>query len=187
MIATIAAVLAVFVLTDRPAFAASQANVYGAVSAMNAFSLSKLPASQWDPQLAAMSADGVQLVRSDADWGTIEPDAPGAAGPVWQFGSTDAWVAALATHGLTWQPILDYDNSWATAVGDHADFAAFAQAVVQRYGVGGSFWAEQSGAARRAGADRRALERGERTAVVHQPRGLRAPVRGDPGRDSRSR
>ena len=127
---------------DPSRYGTIQPSRYGAISAMNGFALSELPRSQWNRQLAAMHADGVQLVRSDADWGTIEPQAPGTSRPSWQFSSTDVWVAALASHHLTWQPILDYDNSWAQAVNDIPAFASFGQAVAARYGIGGSFWAQ---------------------------------------------
>ena len=41
----------------------------------------------------------------------------------------------------TWEPVLDYNNTWATAVGDNTDFAAYAAAVAARYGPAGTFWA----------------------------------------------
>jgi hypothetical protein len=108
---------------------------------MNAYSLSELPAGEWSRQLAAMSLHGVRLVRSDADWGTIQPDAPVHNRPRWKFARYDRWVAALAYHRLTWQPILDYNNSWAQAVKNNTAFAAFGRAVAARYGANGSFWA----------------------------------------------
>lgn len=123
-----------------PALASVQANPHGAVSAMNGASLSKLPSSQWGPHLSAMHQSGVQMVRSDAAWSDIEPQAPTSSGPGWQWTKYDAWVAALASHHLTWQPIIDYDTSWANAITDNADFATFAAAVAARYGAGGSFW-----------------------------------------------
>jgi hypothetical protein len=50
-------------------------------------------------------------------------------------------VSSLAAHGLTWQPILDYNSPWARADLDSRDFSAFAQAVAARYGASGTFWA----------------------------------------------
>ena len=87
-----------------------------------------------------MQRQGVQTVRSDAPWVNIEPQAPTANGPTWQWATMDAWVTALAQNHLTWEPILDYNNSWANAVNDNTDFAAYAQAVAARYGQGGTFW-----------------------------------------------
>jgi polysaccharide biosynthesis protein PslG len=140
----VAAVLAAALacLTTVSARAAVPTPAQGEISGMNAYSLSELPPSQWNLQLAAMRANGVQSVRSDADWGTIEPDAPGPSGPSWQFAYYDTWVSALASNHLTWEPILDYDNSWAMAVRNNPAFAAFGQAVAARYGVNGSFWAQ---------------------------------------------
>src|ERR1700683_3313116 len=111
-------------LTVGSAAATSQASASGVISAMNGESLSELPASDWNLQLTAMAAHGVQVVRSDADWGTIEPNPPRPSGPSWQFASTDAWGAALASHHLRWQPILDYNTSWTVATNDDNAFAS---------------------------------------------------------------
>lgn len=127
---------------------AAQAATPAVISAVNGFSASKLPLDELNPQLAAMQSRGVTMVRSDAPWATIEPAPPGPTGHVWQWAMTDAWVAALAAHHLTWQPVLDYSVWWAKtcpgfcAPSDDGTYAAFAQAVAARYGVGGSFWAE---------------------------------------------
>jgi len=136
------AVLALVCLTTAGASAAVRGNQYGVISSMNGFSLSEASPAEWGPQLAAMQQNGVQEVRSDAAWGVIEPNAPAAGGPTFQFASTDAWVTALALNHITWEPILDYNNTWAVAAWDKADFATFAQAVAARYGAGGSFWAQ---------------------------------------------
>jgi hypothetical protein len=118
------------------------------ISAMNGFSAARLPPPQLDPQLAAMQANGVQVVRSDAAWAVIEPQPPGPYGHDWQFSQTDAWVTELATHNLRWEPILDYSVRWAkTCSGfcppdDDGAYATFAQAVAARYGANGSFWSE---------------------------------------------
>jgi len=112
------------------------------ISAMNAYALSELSAKHWGRQLAAMRASGVELVRTDVDWGTIEPQAPSGGHHSWQFSYYDGWVKALAIHHLTWQPILDDNTSWAQAVKKNAAFAAFGQAVAARYGENGSFWVQ---------------------------------------------
>jgi hypothetical protein len=126
----------------------AQAATPSMISAINGFSAWQLPAAELGPQLAAIQAHGVSMVRSDAPWGIIEPAPPGALGHVWQWATTDAWVAALAAHHLTWEPILDYSVWWAKtcpgfcAPSSDGTYAAFAQAVASRYGVGGSFWAQ---------------------------------------------
>jgi hypothetical protein len=138
--AATAVILAALSMTTAVASAAPKANRYGVISSINGFSLFHSPQSQWTAQLSAMQQDGVQMVRSDAPWSNIEPTAPTVNGPVWQFGAIDAWVIALAQNHLTWEPVLDYNNTWANAATDNADFAAYAAAVAARYGPGGTFW-----------------------------------------------
>ncbi|HEY1522613.1 MAG TPA: hypothetical protein VGF70_06335 [Solirubrobacteraceae bacterium] len=127
---------------------AAQAATPPAISAVNAFSALQLPLAGLTPQLAAIQGHGVTTVRGDAPWGQIEPAPPGPLGHVWQWATTDARVAALAAHHLTWQPVLDYSVWWAKtcpgfcAPSSNSTYAAFAQAVAARYGAGGSFWAQ---------------------------------------------
>jgi hypothetical protein len=121
-----------------------------AVSAINGEEASALPASQLNEQLAAMSADGVQVVRSDAAWSSVEPNAPTSAGPDYDFTEMDAWVAALADNNLTWEPIIDYAVAWAKPAdcsgfcppADPETYATYAAAVAARYGAGGTFWSQ---------------------------------------------
>jgi hypothetical protein len=82
------------------------------------------------------------MVRSDAPWAAIEPQAPSASGPTFRFASTDAWVGALARNDLRWEPILDYGTSWGNPITTYLAFEAYARAVATRYGTGGSFWTE---------------------------------------------
>jgi hypothetical protein len=130
------------------ATSAAQASTPPAISAVNGFAALQLPLDELTPQLAAMQANHVTTVRGDAPWNQIEPAPPGPLGHVWQWATTDAWVTALAAHHLTWQPVLDYSAWWAKtcsgfcAPTDDSTYAAFAQAVAARYGVGGSFWAQ---------------------------------------------
>ncbi len=138
--AAVAVILAALSMTAAGASAAPQANRYGVISSINGFSLFHSPQSQWGPQLSAMQEQAVQMVRSDAPWSNIEPQAPIAGVPTWNFAAIDAWVTSLAQHHLTWEPVLDYNNTWANAVTDSADFAVFAAAVAARYGPGGTFW-----------------------------------------------
>jgi hypothetical protein len=118
------------------------------VSAMNGYAASQLPRNQFDQQLAAMQANGVRVVRADAPWANIEPLPPGPAGPTYQFAQTDALVSALATHHLTWEPLIDFSVWWAKtcpgmcAPSSDATYATFAQTIAARYGVHGSFWAQ---------------------------------------------
>jgi hypothetical protein len=103
-----------------------------------------------EQQLGAMQAEGVRIVRTDASWGGAQPAPPSPSGPGYQFAQFDALVTELASHDMTWLPIIDYSTPWAESVaGDpfsppvsDGPYAAYAQAVAARYGDGGSFWAE---------------------------------------------
>jgi hypothetical protein len=94
---------------------------------------------------------GVELLRQDFDWAQIEPR-PG----VFHFGAYDALLTATAKTGMRVLAVLDGPSpAWAEASPrscttlsvveecpprSMASFAAFAAAVVRRYGPGGSFW-----------------------------------------------
>jgi len=101
--------------------------------------------------LDQMAAGGIQVVRRDASWGGSEPRAPDGAHH-YDWTSTDVTAGTLAAHGLTWYPILDYAAPWAATIpGDPmsgprpetiGDYAAYAAAFAQRYGLDGTFWSE---------------------------------------------
>jgi hypothetical protein len=99
-------------------------------------------------QLQAVRATGATLVRSDALWEATEPHAPDAGRHRYDWAFDDAIAGALAAHGLTWLPILDYSAPWAQSIPgqDHspprgdADYAAYAAAFARRYGADGDFW-----------------------------------------------
>lgn len=139
-----AVLLAAGVLTP-----AAQANTPPSGLGVNAWYLFwEMPQSQWNAQLNEMAADGIELVRADAYWSSVEPNAPGSNGPQYNWTSTDAIATALAQHGLRWLPIIDYSAPWAESVpgnlksppDDDAAYAAYAAAVVARYGPDGTFW-----------------------------------------------
>jgi hypothetical protein len=107
-----------------------------------------------DEHLARIAAGGVDFVRANIDWPRLEPDAPRAGEHAYHFDGLDAWVRALAHHGLTWAPAImgvptpqwAVDRDAAAACGlraypaRNADFAALAGAIAERYGRGGAFW-----------------------------------------------
>lgn len=131
---------------SRADTSAQNKNFFG----MNAEYVFKLPQDQWDPHLAAIAALGVGEVRTDAFWSEVEQQAPVDGQHRYDWAVPDTIMAALARHGLRWQPILDYStpwdgtlagpDRWKSAPADPSDFAAFAAAFAQRYGTGGSFW-----------------------------------------------
>jgi len=134
----------------RPAAAAAATGSADGFYGVNVGDLFRLPQSEWDAHLDTMAASGVQVVRLGAWWSDLEPGPPvdGVRTYAWQ--DVDQQVAALARHGIRWEPLLCFSATWGSQVpGDYtaapanpADFAAFAAALTARYGPGGSFWGE---------------------------------------------
>ena len=96
------------------------------------------------PQLARFRAAGIQWVREDFVWARIERE-PGQ----FHWRETDALMGAAAAEETNVLAILTYAPGWAS--GDFSGdtfrppldpdrYAAFARAVVERYGHGGAFW-----------------------------------------------
>jgi len=95
---------------------------------------------------------GVQILRQTFDWSTIEP----SRGRL-RLGMTDRFVLAAARHGMAVLPILFNAPRWATGkarpMGSNvvdppraqSNMAAFARAMVRRYGPGGSLWRQNRG------------------------------------------
>jgi hypothetical protein len=117
---------------------------------VNPGDLFKLPQSQWDGQLQSIADDGVQVVRMGAWWSDLEPAPPVNGVHHYSWSDVDQQVAALARHNLQWEPLLCFSATWGSTIpGDYSgapdgtqNFALFSAALVQRYGPGGSFWAE---------------------------------------------
>jgi polysaccharide biosynthesis protein PslG len=108
-------------------------------------------AAQVEEQLDAMQADGVKLARTDAFWGAAEPQAPAGGEHRYDWAFADRVAGSLASHGLTWLPIIAYSAPWAASVPGNDkgaptsadDYAAYARAFTERYGREGRFWAER--------------------------------------------
>jgi hypothetical protein len=117
---------------------------------VNPGDLFKLPQSQWDAHLSAIADDGVQVVRMGAWWSDLEPGPPVDGQHRYSWSDVDQQVAALARHGLRWEPLLCFSATWGSKIdGDYTaapasadNFAAFAGALAKRYGPDGSFWHE---------------------------------------------
>ncbi|HEY2601372.1 MAG TPA: hypothetical protein VGI67_07450 [Thermoleophilaceae bacterium] len=149
LIAAVAsAAFALGCLSAAPAGAAVGPGFYG----MDAQWVFNTPQSTWATQLGAIAGSGLTTVRTDARWSNAEATAPSASGQhSYDWGLFDAIVGALAQQGLRWMPTLDYPPPWAQenpsdmgsemTTGHVADFLAYTRALVQRYGIGGSFWA----------------------------------------------
>lgn len=107
-----------------------------------------------DRQLAAVEAGGLSFVRAPFDWTQVEPKPPPRGRATYDFHRTDAWVAALARHRLTWylQGIGVPTPRWAASPasarvcgyratpGAVGPFAALMARMAKRYGARGSFW-----------------------------------------------
>lgn len=96
------------------------------------------------PQLEKMRRAGIGWIREDFLWERIEPS-PGA----FDWDRTDELMGAAARAGVDVLAILDYSAPWASSdpagdtsypPADPSRFAAYARAVVDRYGEGGTFW-----------------------------------------------
>ena len=110
-----------------------------------------------DEHLTRIAAGGIDFVRANIDWPRLEPETPRRREHGFDFAGLDAWVAALARHGLTWAPAVmgvptppwAVDRNAAKVCGLRAfparngDFAALAGALARRYGRGGTFWRER--------------------------------------------
>jgi hypothetical protein len=107
-----------------------------------------------DAQAQLMVRSGVESVRVVFNWAQAQP----APGPI-SFAQTDAVVRVAATRGLRVLPIVMYAPAWASAspgsaafslsVRNSGAYAAYAAALVARYGPRGSFWAQNPGVPRR--------------------------------------
>jgi hypothetical protein len=96
--------------------------------------------------MSSQAAIGVQAIRQTFDWSTIERQ-PG----VYDLTYHDGYVAKAAAHGIRILPVLFNPPSFhrpghrrATCPPrGNAAFVRFAQALVLRYGPGGSLWRER--------------------------------------------
>jgi hypothetical protein len=99
--------------------------------------------------LQAQSRLGIGLIRQTFDWAGIER-APGQ----YDFSYHDEFVAAAAAHGITILPILHNaprfhlgrtHSRFSCPPKSNKPFAAYARALVRRYGPRGTLWAERPG------------------------------------------
>jgi hypothetical protein len=98
---------------------------------------------------------GIGIARISLHWGAVEPNPPLLGAHRYFFDSFDPTVAALARSRVRLALLLLGAPVWArdiggtlscnrrlAAPGSPSDFAAYAAAVTERYGRGGSFWRE---------------------------------------------
>ena len=105
------------------------------------------PAIQ-DAQFGLMRKAGVETVRRVFSWDAAQP----TQGQPPNFADTDALVARAARNDIEILAIVMYAPAWARQSADdpaspprdNADYVAFLDALVARYGPSGSFWAEHT-------------------------------------------
>jgi hypothetical protein len=89
-----------------------------------------------------MAKNGAQSARTAFSWSVMQPEAGGE----FDFSQSDRLVADATARGIDLLPILTSTPLWARAdmndwwPREASAFAAFADALVRRYGRGGSFW-----------------------------------------------
>ncbi len=99
--------------------------------------------------LAVARYAGATHGRIDFPWDTVQPHGPADHNYSW----TDKAVTALVSQGITPTPMLGYSAPWAAYLPgntkspprDIAQYAAFAQLMVQRYSPQGTFWKKHPG------------------------------------------
>ena len=150
LIAALTACLAVSAL----AFAAAGASADDRFGT-NASFLWSTPQSSWAPKVQEMQQDGIQVARALAPWDIVEHNAPVNGVHTYTWSPVDAIVSVLAARHILWQPTIAYSAPWAASQrsllgqpnlfsppANNADYAAYAQALVKRYGPNGAFWSE---------------------------------------------
>ncbi len=66
-----------------------------------------------DMQLSAASSEGVRLVREDALWAEVEPNAPVNGVHTYNWAPLDFVEKNLAKYHMQWEPIIDDSAPWA--------------------------------------------------------------------------
>jgi hypothetical protein len=159
---TLAAVLLLALLLAAPAPASARKVPRGWLGVI-ADGPMTVAGSQLGPEWDLMATTGVESVRTAFFWPTAQPYASAAEVPPAEagryrdaqgvptdFSAYDATVLAAALRRLPVLPIVTGTPGWAgDPAGDHAspprdpaDYARFLTALVERYGPGGSLWAE---------------------------------------------
>jgi hypothetical protein len=111
-----------------------------------------------DSQQAAlwnlMAESGVETVRTEFSWAAAQP----VGGEAPSFAATDRVVALAAARRISVLPIIIRTPTWAARDPGRGqaspparpeDYVAYLEAVVRRYGPGGSFWSERPDLPRR--------------------------------------
>ncbi len=97
---------------------------------------------------------GIKVVRTDASWAGAEPSPPENEVHTYRWAHFDTIAKTLALRNQRWYALINSSPTWANDGDENghpanfapprnpAYFAAFAKAFTQRFGEGGTFWAE---------------------------------------------
>jgi hypothetical protein len=120
---------------------------------MNIQGLLFMSSAQRLPLMASLRSAGIDVVRVDAYWQEVEPQAPDLSGVhTYNWSLYDSLETDLASKGIRWQPMSNMSSYWAATCiesapypWDIAQYANFAAQVAQRYGgepsgFRGDFW-----------------------------------------------
>src|SRR5436190_200801 len=136
-------VAAVCACAITPPAEAASVRFYGVVHDRG---VATAPAATQDQQFALMKSTGVRTARKVISWAEAQP----TQGQPPTFTDTDALIARAARNDVEILPIVMYAPAWARKDPDNfvspprhdADYVAYLNALVARYGPSGSFWSE---------------------------------------------
>jgi hypothetical protein len=146
ILAALAALLAAL-LAAAPAAQAARAVPQGFFGVMYDHGVATAPAELQDGQWDLMASSGVESVRTVFSWAAAQPDGRGS--PI-GFDQTDPVVRRAALRNVQVLPVVFYAPRWARAYRNRftsppvrrADYVTYLAALIDRYGPGGKFWAE---------------------------------------------
>jgi hypothetical protein len=135
----------VLLLAVAPAAEAAKRRVpQGFFGAMYDRGVASAPEADQDEQNALMARSGVESARAVFSWAAAQPqpDQPP------DLSQTDALVARMTRRGIRVLPVVISTPEWARRYPDLAaspptslnDYAGYLRALIERYGLAGSFW-----------------------------------------------
>ncbi len=142
-----AALIALAVLALAPSAQAARSVPQGFFGVMWDHGVANAPADVQDAQWDLMASSGVESVRTVFNWDAAQR---GGRGSAISFEQTDPVVRRAALRNIEVLPIVFYAPRWARAYPSRttspprrrSDYVTYLAALVDRYGPGGKFWAE---------------------------------------------
>ncbi len=142
-----AALTALAILALAPSAQAARSAPQGFFGVMWDHGVAHAPADVQDAQWDLMASSGVESVRTVFNWDAAQR---GGRGSEISFAQTDPVVRRAALRNIEVLPIVFYAPRWARAYPNRttsppkqrSDYVTYLAALVDRYGPGGTFWAE---------------------------------------------